>query len=219
MLYAFTENFMLPLSHDEVVHGKGSLLGKMPGDDWQQLRQPARLLSATCSRHPGKKLLFMGCELGQWREWNHAGSLDWHLLQYPRHRACTTTSPTLNRLYKSEPALYEVDSQWQGFEWIDFHDVDSSVISFVRRARNPRDFLVFVCNFTPLPRVGYLVGVPEPGLYKEVLDSDWLAFGGSGVCNDGELWTHEGNVQNRNQHLVLTLPPLGITVLRHVQGQ
>ncbi|OGW23333.1 MAG: 1,4-alpha-glucan branching enzyme, partial [Nitrospirae bacterium GWC2_46_6] len=171
MLYAFTENFILPFSHDEVVHGKRSMFDKMPGDMWQKFAG-LRTLYGYMYGHPGKKLLFMGSEFGQWSEWNSEESLDWHLLEYEPHQRLHRFVRDLNELYKSEPAMHEVDSEWYGFEWIDFNDSESSVISFIRRAKNPDDFLVFVFNLTPVPRFGYRLGVPNSGFYKEVLNSD-----------------------------------------------
>jgi 1,4-alpha-glucan branching enzyme len=216
LLYAFSENFVLPISHDEVVHGKASLIGKMPGDEWQRFANVRAFLSYMYA-HPGKKLLFMGCELGQYEEWNWQSSLRWDLLRYDHHLQLQSYLKRLNQFYRSEPALYEVDYHWSGFEWIDFRDIDKSVISFVRRAKQPGDFLVFVCNFTPEPRRDYCVGVPEPGRYTEVLNSDWGEFGGSNLHNEGELWTQPGNVMNRNQFLKLNLPPLAVTAYRLVR--
>ena len=215
LLYAFTENFVLPISHDEVVHGKASLIGKMPGDEWQRFANLRTFLGYMWT-HPGKKLLFMGCELAQYEEWNWQGSLRWDLPQYPFHHGAQEWVRELNRFYVHEPALYEVDFHWNGFEWIDFHDLDNSVISFVRRAKDPRDFLVVVCNFTPVVRHNYRVGTPEPGAYLEVLNSDSELYGGSGVRNSGPIWTNPQPVQSRQQHLSLTLPPLAVIVLRKV---
>jgi 1,4-alpha-glucan branching enzyme len=215
LLYAFTENFLLPISHDEVVHGKSSLVGKMPGDEWQRFANVRAFLGYMWG-HPGKKLLFMGCELGQYEEWNWQGSLRWDLLQYHFHRSLRNYVRELNRLYTSEPALYEVDYHWQGFEWIDFHDIDASVISFLRRAKDPHRLLVFVCNFTPLVRPNYNVGVPEMGVWQEVLNSDWAQFGGSGVGNPGPLHAKAGSCQGRAQYVTLTLPPLAVCVYRKV---
>jgi 1,4-alpha-glucan branching enzyme len=166
--------------------------------------------------HPGKKLLFMGSELGQYEEWNWQGQIRWDLQQYPLHRGLQEFVRELNYLYAAEPSLHEVDAHWKGFEWIDFHDIDASVISFVRRARNSSDFLVFVCNFTPLPRQPYNVGVPEPGAYQEILNSDWPHFGGSGVSNPGTLRSSPGVLQDRYHFLTLTLPPLGVCAFRRV---
>lgn len=213
LLYAFTENFLLPISHDEVVHGKSSLIGRMPGDEWQRFANVRAFLGYMWA-HPGKKLLFMGCELGQYEEWNWQGTLRWDLLQYPFHRKLGDYVRELNRLYRAERSLYEVDYNWRGFEWIDFHDVDNSVISFVRHAKDPADSLVFACNFTPLPRPGYLVGVPQPGEYYEVLNSDWDRFGGSNVCNPGPMHSTPGRVQARENYITLTLPPLAVVALR-----
>ncbi len=217
LLYAFNENFLLPISHDEVVHGKASLIAKMPGDEWQRFANVRAFLGYMYG-HPGKKLLFMGCELGQYEEWNWQGQLRWDLLQYDFHRCLQEYVRQLNHFYASEPTLYEVDFHWNGFEWIDFQDVDSSVISFIRRAKNGRDFTVWVCNFTPVVRENYRIGVPEPGLYREVFNSDWKHFGGSGVANDGELWTDRVEMHGRRQSLSLTLPPLAVAVYRRVGG-
>ena len=217
LIYAFTENFLLPVSHDEVVHGKASLIAKMPGDEWQRFANVRAFLGYMYG-HPGKKLLFMGCELGQYEEWNWQAQLRWDLLQYDFHRSLQEYVRELNHFYVSEPTLYEVDFHWNGFEWIDFQDVDSSVISFIRRAKNGRDFTVWVCNFTPVVRHNYRIGVPEPGLYREVFNSDRKHFGGSGVVNDGELWTDRVEMHGRRQSLSLTLPPLAVAVYRRVGG-
>jgi 1,4-alpha-glucan branching enzyme len=215
LLYAFTENFVLPISHDEVVHGKGSLISRMPGDEWRRFAN-VRAFLAYMFTHPGKKLLFMGCELGQYEEWNWQGQIRWDLLQYPFHHSLHDFVRELNWLYQHEPALFEVDYHWKGFEWIDLHDIDNSVLSFVRHAKNRGDFLVTVCNFTPMVRHQYNVGVPEPGTYQEILNSDAEEFGGSNVRNPGPLYTQPGSVQGRNQFLSLTLPPLGVVVLKRV---
>ena len=163
MIYAFTENFVLPLSHDEVVHGKGSLLDKMPGDLWQKFAN-LRLLYGYMYGHPGKKLLFMGGEIAQWREWNHDESLDWHLLQWRDHQGIQQLVRDLNALYRSEPALHQVDFDWQGFEWLELHDWENSVLAFLRRGKDPDDAIVVVCNFTPVVREDYRIGVPAGGL-------------------------------------------------------
>jgi 1,4-alpha-glucan branching enzyme len=215
LLYAFNENFLLPISHDEVVHGKASLIAKMPGDEWQRFANVRAFLGYMFG-HPGKKLLFMGCELGQYEEWNWQGSVRWDLLQYPLHRALHEYVKALNRLYCSEPALWEVDYNWRGFEWVDFHDIDGSVISFIRRAKNEDNWLLFVCSFTPVVRSGYKVGVPRPGVYEEIFNSDAEEFGGAGWLNPGRIHTREGVVQNQYHYLTLTLPPLGVAVFRHV---
>jgi 1,4-alpha-glucan branching enzyme len=218
LLYAFNENFLLPISHDEVVHGKSSLLGKMPGDEWQKFAN-VRAFFGYMFAHPGKKLLFMGCELGMYEEWNYLSSLRWDLLQYPHHRSLQEFVRQLNKFYASERALYEVDFHWSGFEWIDINDLDKSVISFVRRAKNPNDYLVVVCNFTPIPRHNYDVGVPDPGAFQEVMNSDWSEFGGSGVSNPTLLWSKEGSCQGRYHSIAMTLPPLGVVYLRRVLGK
>ncbi|MCX7603464.1 MAG: 1,4-alpha-glucan branching protein GlgB [Bryobacteraceae bacterium] len=217
LLYAFNENFLLPVSHDEVVHGKASLIAKMPGDEWQRFANVRAFLGYMYG-HPGKKLLFMGCELGQYEEWNWQGQLRWDLLQYDFHRGLQEYVRELNHFYASEPTLYEVDFHWNGFEWIDFQDVDSSVISFIRRSKHGRDFTVWVCNFTPVVRENYRIGVPEPGLYREIFNSDRKHYGGSGVENDGELWTDRIEMHGRRQSLSLTLPPLAVAVYRRVGG-
>ncbi len=208
MLYAFSENFVLPLSHDEVVHGKASLLGKMPGDLWQKFAN-LRLLYAYLYGHPGKKMLFMGGEFGQWNEWNHDASLDWHLLDYDPHQGLQRLVADLNRLYASAPALHEVDFDWRGFEWLDSNDADNSVFSFLRRAKDPEDFVVVVSNFTPIPRHNYRVGVPRLGFYREILNTDAALYGGSNVGNLGGLESEPVPAMGRPYSLDLTLPPLG----------
>ena len=184
LIYAFSENFILPLSHDEVVYGKGSMLGKMPGDDWQKFAN-LRLLYGFMFGHPGKKLLFMGDEFGQCSEWNHDSSLDWHLLRDPAHAGLLRWVRDLNTLYRGQPALYELESESAGFEWVDCNDFHRSVISFLRRASDPNDMLLVACNFTPVPRQNYRVGVPSGGAWKEILNSDAPLYGGSGA---GKLW-------------------------------
>src|SRR3972149_2328048 len=190
LLYAFTENFILVLSHDEVVHGKRSLLDKMPGDIPQRFAN-LRALYGYMYGHPGKKLLFMGGEIGQWWEWNHDESTHWHLLQHESHQGLQRYVRDLNRLYQSEPALYEVDFDYHGFEWIDFRDAEGSIISFVRRGKDPENFLVFVYNFTPVARMGYRVGVPKGGFYKEVMNSDSWSYWGGNMGNFGGIWANE----------------------------
>ena len=209
MLYAFSENFVLPLSHDEVAHGKGSLLGKMPGDDWQKFAN-LRLLLGYMYAQPGKKLLFMGGELGQWREWQHDESLDWHLLQYQRHAELQRWVKDLNRLYRSEPALHEFDCDPAGFEWIDCTDTDHSVISFIRKGRSTGNMVLTVCNFTPVPRFNYRVGVPQGGFWKELLNSDAKEYGGSGQGNLGGVEAAKIPAHSRPYSLNLTLPPLAV---------
>ncbi|MBI5211862.1 MAG: 1,4-alpha-glucan branching enzyme, partial [Nitrospirae bacterium] len=213
MLYAFTENFILPFSHDEVVHGKRSMLDKMSGDMWQKFAG-LRTLYGYMYGHPGKKLLFMGSEFGQWSEWNSAESLDWHLLEYEPHQRLHRFVRDLNEVYKSEPAMHEVDSEWYGFEWIDFNDSDSSVISFIRRAKNPDDFLVFVFNLTPVPRFGYRVGVPNGGFYREILNSDSEIYWGGNLGNAGGVYAGDVPCHKRQFSLNLTLPPLSVLILK-----
>jgi 1,4-alpha-glucan branching enzyme len=213
MLYAFTENFILPLSHDEVVHGKKSLLRKMPGDSWQEFAN-LRLLYAYQYAHPGKKLLFMGQEFAQPAEWNFDASLDWHLLEYKPHLGVQQLVADLNRLYKTEAALHEVDFDWQGFEWLDCNDADASVLSFVRRARDSKDFLIVVANFTPVLRENYRVAVPKPGRYREVLNSDAEAYGGTNAGNQGNVNADPIPWTGRDYSLNLRLPPLGALILK-----
>ncbi|MFQ5611445.1 MAG: 1,4-alpha-glucan branching protein GlgB [Anaerolineae bacterium] len=213
LIYAFNENFILPLSHDEVVHGKGSMLSKMPGDLWQKFAN-LRAFYGYMFAHPGKKLNFMGGEFGQWREWNHDDSLDWHLLEYETHQGLQRFVRDLNHLYRREPALYEVDFEHTGFEWIDFHDADNSIIAFLRYARDWAEFVVVVCNFTPVPRHDYLVGVPQSGFYREILNSDSAYYWGSNVGNAGGLWAEEIEMHGRPCALCLTLPPLSTIYLK-----
>jgi 1,4-alpha-glucan branching enzyme len=213
LLYAFTENFILPFSHDEVVHGKGSMFGKIPGDDWQKAAT-LRALYGFMYAHPGKKLLFMGGEFGQRREWNYDASLDWHLLAEPVHAGIQRFVRDLNRVYASEPALYECDFDGHGFQWIDCNDNDNSVVSFVRRAANPDAFVVSVLNFTPVPREAYLVGVPRAGSYVELINSDAEAYGGSNVGNGGVVFTDAIAAHGHAQSVKLKLPPLGCLILK-----
>jgi 1,4-alpha-glucan branching enzyme len=211
MLYAFTENFVLPISHDEVVHGKRSLLSKMPGDMWQKFANVRAFLSYMYG-HPGKKLLFMGSEIGNWDEWDHERGLPWELLHFEFHRKLQVFARELNRLYKSHPAFYEVDYHWGGFEWVDFRDVDGSTISFIRRPQGARPFLLFVCNFTPVPRHNYRVGVPDPGYYREVFNSDAEMFGGGNVGNSGGVMSEPIGYNNHYHSLSITLPPLAVAI-------
>ncbi len=213
LLYAFTENFVLPLSHDEVVHGKRSLLDKMPGDLWQKFANLRALLGYMFG-HPGKKLLFMGGEFGQWWEWDCNSSLQWHLLNEEGHRKLQQYVKDLNRIYKSEPALYEVDFHHEGFEWIDFSDTEQSIISFMRKARNDDNFLVFVCNFTPVPREGYLIGVPQKCFYREILNSDSAIYGGTNMGNLGGVMASENPVHERPYSISITLPPLSVLIFK-----
>jgi 1,4-alpha-glucan branching enzyme len=213
LLYAFTENFVLVLSHDEVVHGKRSLLAKMPGDYWQQFAN-LRALYAFLYAHPGKKMLFMGCEFGQWIEWNAAQSLDWNLLDYEPHRKLQGLVARLNQLHKAEPTLHQIDFEYTGFDWIDFHDVDHSVIAFLRKGETPGDHMVVVCNFTPVPHHGYHLGVPEACWYREILNTDAAEFGGSGVTNAPGRQAFPLVWQNQPCCVELTLPPLGVIYLK-----
>ena len=212
LLYAFSENFVLPLSHDEVVHGKGSLWGRMPGDPSQKAAN-LRAYLAFMWTHPGKKLLFMGGEFGQEREWDHDRSLDWHLLDDPLHEGVRRAVRDLNRLYRSVPALHELDCEPAGFEWIEANDSDSSVLAFLRRGRDGRGLAVVVVNFTPLPRTGYRVGVPEAGRYVERFNSDAALYGGSDVGNGGGAEATDRPHHGRPFSLDLVLPPLGALVL------
>jgi 1,4-alpha-glucan branching enzyme len=213
LLYAFTENFILPISHDEVVHGKGSLIGKMPGDEWRQFAN-ARAFLALMWAHPGKKLLFMGSEIGQRSEWNHESSVTWEVLEFPVHSKLQALVRELNRLYRASPALYQVDFHYTGFEWVDFHDVENSVIAFLRRAEDPADFLLFCCNFTPVPRQAYEFGVPEEGFYEEILNTDSELFGGSNIGNGGLVSSRPIPRHNRPFSIAVTLPPLGVVAFR-----
>jgi len=213
LLYAFSENFILPISHDEVVHGKRNLIDKMPGDWWQKFAN-VRLSLATMLGYPGKKLLFMGTEFGQWREWNHDEELDWFLLGYETHRQLQKLAKDLNHLYTIEKSLFELDYSWQGFEWIDCNDADNSVISFIRKSEDPGDFLVFVCNFTPVPRFNYQIGVPREGFYQEILNTDSEIYGGSNLGNWGGVWTESISRHGQPFSLNLTLPPLGSLILK-----
>jgi 1,4-alpha-glucan branching enzyme len=207
MLYSFHENFVLPLSHDEVVHGKGSLIGKMPGDEWQRFAN-LRLLFAYMYAQPGKKLLFMGCEFGQVREWAHDSSLEWDVVQFPVHRGVQAWMEQLNRVYRSEPALHALDNTVDGFEWVDCNDNATSTISLLRKSESPRDSVLVACNYTPVPRTGYRVGVPHGGYWRELLNSDAREYGGSGMGNLGGVQAEEIPTHGRQFSLKLTLPPL-----------
>jgi len=207
MLYAFTENFILPLSHDEVVYGKGSLLGKMPGDDWQKLAN-LRLLFGYMYAQPAKKLLFMGGEFAQWSEWHHDGSLDWHLLDYDRHLAVQRWVQALNRIYRQEPALHELDCDPAGFEWIDTADVMQSTLSFIRRGKSDDTPVLAVCNFTPTTHARYQVGVPCGGQWVELLNSDAIEYGGSGQGNPKSIRASPQGYHGRPYSITITLPPL-----------
>jgi len=211
--YAFSENFVLPISHDEVVQGKSALIGKMPGDAWQKFAN-LRLLFGYMWGHPGKKLLFMGCEFGQTREWQHDESLEWHLLHYPEHAGLWRWIGDLNRFYRSQPALYQLDFSRDGFQWMDCHYAEKSVISFVRRGVNPNDTLLAVCNFTPVVRENYLVGAPSGGVWQEVLNSDAKLYGGSGVGNFGGVEAAPVPAGEMYHALLLRLPPLAVLFFR-----
>jgi len=213
MIYAYNENFLLPLSHDEVVHGKGSLIGKMPGDDWQKFAN-LRLLFGYMYGQPGKKLLFMGAEFGQWAEWRHGESLEWHLLQYPMHQGVKRWVQELNRFLRTEPALYELDFEPAGFEWVDCSDSDAATLSFIRRSKTRDDLILIVCNFTPVPRHNYRVGAPRSGFWREILNSDAKEYGGSGQGNLGGREAFPAPFHGRPYSLNLTIPPLGTLYLR-----
>ena len=213
LIYAFTENFCLPLSHDEVVHGKGSLLDQMPGDLWQKFAN-LRLLYTYMWTHPGKNLLFMGSDFGQWNEWNHDDGLQWDLLQWDSHKGLQACVADLNRIYRSEPALHEVDFDPEGFEWIDCNDYENSTICYLRRARDPSDFLVVCCNFTPVVRNHYHIGVPEFTRYEEIFNSDSTYYDGSDVGNGTGVLATRNPLHGRPYSLELTIPPLGVTILK-----
>ncbi len=213
ILYNDSENFILPFSHDEVVHGKGAMLDKMAGDAWQK-RATLRVLYGFMLGHPGKKLLFMGSEFGQWREWNHDRSLDWHLLDDPAHQGLRRYVQELNRLLRSEPALYDNDYSGTGFRWIDCSDSANSIVSLVRTAQDASDFVVMAFNFTPVPRHGYRLGVPSPGFYAELLNSDAALFGGSDLGNGGGVSSEPIAAHGFEHSLQLTLPPLGCLLLK-----
>jgi 1,4-alpha-glucan branching enzyme len=216
MIYAFSENFILPLSHDEVVHGKGSLLSKMPGDDWQKFAN-LRMLLGYMYGQPGKKLLFMGGEFGQWKEWNHDESLEWHLLNHQPHFGIQRWVQDLNAMYRSEPALHLNDCNPSGFEWIDCNDSDGSTISFIRKGDSGDETILAVCNFTPVPRYNYRVGVPYGGSWKEIINSDAKEYGGSGHGNLGGVEASAVPLHNRRYSLTLTMPPLGIVFFKKAQ--
>jgi len=213
MLYSFTENFVLPFSHDEVVHGKRAMLDKMPGDLWQK-HATLRALYGYMFGHPGKKLMFMGSEFGQWREWDHDSSLDWHLLDEPLHLGLQCWVRDLNEAHRRERSLHEVDFDAQGFSWIDCQDNENSVISMIRRARDPHDFTVMVVNFTPVPRPAYRVGVPETGWYREMLNSDAAMYGGSNLGNGGGIQAEPVAAHGYAQSISLIVPPLGFVLLK-----
>ena len=211
-MYAWSEHFVLVLSHDEVVHGKGSLINKMPGDEWQKFAN-LRMFFAWMYGHPGKKLLFMGGELGQWREWNHDRALDWDLTNLPKHDGLRRLVQHLNYVYRSEPALWDMDDSHEGFEWIDFHDSDNSVVAFLRRSREG-ELLIFAVNATPIVRYNYRLGVPNDGFYREIINTDGETYGGSNVGNLGGLQTESVEWQGRTHSIIVNLPPLAVVAFK-----
>lgn len=214
MLYAFYENFVLPLSHDEVVHGKGSLLDKMPGDLWQKFAN-LRALYGYMYAQAGKKLLFMGAELAQWREWKHDESLDWHMLQWESHQGMQRWIQDLNHAYRREAALHELDVDPAGFQWVDCGDWERSIVSFLRKGKSKNELILVVCNFTPSPHHNYRIGVPRPGSWKEILNSDAKEYAGSNQRNAGVVPAEAGSVHGQQQSVSLTIPPLGVIFLKH----
>lgn len=216
-MYAFSENFVLPLSHDEVVHGKKSLLDKMPGDYWQKFAN-LRAFYGYWMAHPGKKLLFMGCDFGQFIEWKYDDSLDWHLLDYPMHNKVHGYMKELNRFYQDNPEFWQIDCDWQGFEWIDCNDYTQSIISFIRKGKDNDDFTIVVCNFTPVVHEGYRLGVPKEAVYVEVFNSDCEAYGGSNVINEGDFASQSIVWHGKDQSILLTIPPLATIYLKVKQN-
>jgi 1,4-alpha-glucan branching enzyme len=215
MIFAFTENFMLPLSHDEVVYGKGSMLRKMPGDEWQQFAN-LRLLYSFMFTHPGTKLLFMGDEFAQGEEWNYQYSLDWHVMEYPNHQGMAAAVKGLNNLYKSEPALYEKGFDHDGFDWIDGGNADDSILVYARKGYNAKNDVVVVLNMTPVVRYDFRVGVPAHGEWKEIFNSDNAEFWGSGVGNPYSVQSELVNWHGREHSINITIPPLGAMVFKRV---
>nr|WP_240739477.1 1,4-alpha-glucan branching enzyme [Marinitoga lauensis] len=207
MVYAFAENYILVLSHDEVVHGKGSMINKMPGDYWQKFAN-LRLFYSYMYAHPGKKLLFMGNDIAQFNEWNCKKSIDWNLLDFDSHRKMLQLITDLNKLYNENPALYELDHSPDGFEWIDYNDAENSVISFIRKGKNADELIVGVFNFTPVVRYNYRIGVPREGFYKEILNTDSEIYWGSNIGNMGGLYAEKIPFHGKSYSLNLTLPPL-----------
>lgn len=216
--YAFAENFVLPISHDEVVHGKGSMIGKMPGDEWQRFAN-LRALYGYMYGHPGKKLLFMGCEFAQVREWNHDSSLDWHLMQYAPHQGMHDWVRDLNHVYRKEPALYELDFSNEGFEWIDTHHWEESILCFLRKSTDAKDMILVACNFTPIPRPNYRAGVPRGGWWQELLNSDATLYGGSGQGNLGGLEAAPVGAHGRPHSITMTLPPMSVVFFKSTGEQ
>ena len=217
LIYAFTENFTLPFSHDEVVHGKGALLDQMPGDLWQKFAN-LRLLYSYQWTHPGKKLLFMGCEFGQWEEWNHDHELQWDLLQWETHQGVKKMMADLNHLYRNEKSFHQVDFESAGFEWIDCHNYANSILAYLRRAEDPNDYTIVACNFTPVPRHNYRLGVPEGSWYGEIFNSDSAYYGGSNVGNYPGVMAEASESHGRPFSISLTLPPLSVVVLKPQRG-
>jgi 1,4-alpha-glucan branching enzyme len=213
-VYAFNENFVLPLSHDEVVHGKGSLIGRMPGDEWQRFAN-LRAYFANMYAHPGKKLLFMGSELAQYQEWSHDRSLDWHLLEHSSHRGVQNVVRDLNNLYRETPALYELDFSAAGFEWIECSDRDNSILSWIRRDKSG-EIVICITNFTPVVRNNFRIGVPQAGSYRELLNTDAQHYGGSGISNPA-MTAEPVASHNRPQSLSLELPALATLILEPAQ--
>ncbi|KAB8152954.1 1,4-alpha-glucan branching protein GlgB [Kordia sp. TARA_039_SRF] len=214
MTYAFTENFMLPLSHDEVVYGKHSILGRMPGDEWQRFAN-LRLLYSYMFTHPGANLLFQGAEFGQSGEWNFQQSLDWHLLQYDVHKGVQTLIKDLNTLYKSEPALHEKQFTAEGFEWIDYNDAENSVLVYIRKGKKPENDVIIACNMTPIPREDYRVGLPKKGILNEIFNSDLKQYAGTGDFSNKTIKTEKKDWQFRNHSAKITIPPLGMVAFKY----
>ncbi|HEY3059247.1 MAG TPA: 1,4-alpha-glucan branching protein GlgB [Chloroflexota bacterium] len=213
LLYAFHENFVLPFSHDEVVHGKGSLLNKIPGDPWQKFAT-LRLLFAYMFSHPGKKLLFQGMDFGQGDEWTEARSVDWHLLQFPLQSGLHRALADLQRVYRTETALHQVDFDWHGFDWLESHDNENSVFAYLRRGHDEHDIVVAALNFTPVPRLEYRVGVPTGGPWREIYNTDSALYGGGNMGNGGQVWAADEPWSGRPHSLCLTIPPLGAVLLK-----
>jgi len=211
LLYLFSENFILPFSHDEVVHGKGSMLNKMPGDEWQRFAN-LRLLYTYMFTYPGKKLLFMGCEFGQGREWDHDNSLDWYVCQYPNHSGVKNLVSDLNKLYQKHPSLYRYDFDSSGFEWIDCHDSEQSVLSYLRKS--DEESIIVILNFTPVIRENYRIGVPQTGSYEIIFNSDAEYYAGSNAGSQPDLIAEDMAWMNRDASLELTLPPLAALILK-----
>ncbi len=218
LTYAFTENFMLPLSHDEVVYGKRSILGRMPGDEWQRFAN-LRLLYAYMFMHPGTNLLFQGCEFGQSEEWNFNESLDWHLLQYEPHKGIQETIKALNKFYRNEPALYEKQFLLEGFEWIDYNDAENSMLSFIRKGKDLKDNLIVVCNFTPTPFEEYKIGLPQLGKIKEVFNSDHKSFYGTDNYKNKITSAEKTPWQSQPYSATIKIPPLSTLVFKYTSSK